>query len=347
MANQEETQGKNSGILEAYGDRRFFVSIARGFFRIKQTLAELEGEKHAAWAFYEAGKEYGRSVVERRAQAGEFPEGREGLERALDMFESLGAGVVELKSLEQEGGHAVFEGRDLPEAWAVKRLRLNASLPSCDFVCGMLAGFSQALNKNEDLECVETSCQALGAEVCTLEVVPGQEAKERKERPVFTKEALKELEEANAQLTETLEAQQRFIRELSTPVTEVWEGILVLPLIGTIDSERTMAIMEGLLERIVATQSEITIMDLSGVPLVDTQVADSLIRTAEAAALLGARTFLSGISPKMAQTLAHLGVEMTNVETFASLREALDAAIERIRPKKGALTRQSAIEALL
>jgi anti-anti-sigma regulatory factor/predicted hydrocarbon binding protein len=347
MVDKEGIKEKNPGILEAFGDRRFFISVTRGFLRIKQALTELEGEKHMAWVFYEAGKEYGRSIFEAESEEWKSKEDQEALKEFINRFCSLGFGVGKLKSFDQEGGRVVIEGKDLIEAWAVKRLGLSVSLPACDFTCGLVAGFYRSLSGNGELECIETSCQALGDESCTLEIVVEKGAKERKEKPIFAKEAIKELEESNARLNEALEVQQRFIRDLSTPVTEVWEGILVLPLIGTIDSERTMSIMEALLERIVATQSEITIMDLSGVPLVDTQVADSLIRTAEAAALLGARTFLSGISPKMAQTLAHLGVEMTNVETFASLREALDAAIQRIQSKKGGARRQSSIETLL
>jgi anti-anti-sigma regulatory factor/predicted hydrocarbon binding protein len=347
MADQEGIKAVKRGILEAFGDRRFLISVTRGFSRLKKTIAGLEGEAEAAWIFYESGKEYGLSVAERLVEAGEAQKGEEGLKKLLATFESLGGGVVELNSLEEGMGRAVFKGKDLPEAWAIQRLGVEAGRPACDFVCGMIAGFFGVLKGEEEMHCIETSCQALGAEACTLEVVPKQEAKEREDRPIFAKEALKELEEANAQLQETLAAQQRFIRELSTPITEVWEGILVLPLVGTIDSERTMAVMEALLERIVATQSETVIVDLSGVPVVDTHVADSLIRTAEAASLLGGRTFLSGISPKMAQTLAHLGVELANIETFASLREALAAAILQNKVKGEKTGQRSAIEALL
>lgn len=347
MADQEGIKAAQRGILEAFGDRRFLISVTSGFFRIKKTITGLEGEAEAAWIFYESGKEYGRSVAERLVEASEALKGEEGLKKLLATLESLGGGVVELKSLEEGMGRAVLEGKALPEAWAIQRLGVEAGRPACDFVCGIIAGFFGVLKGEEEMHCIETSCQALGAEACTLEVVPKQDAKEREDRPIFAKEALKELEEANAQLQETLEAQQRFIRELSTPITEVWEGILVLPLVGTIDSERTMAVMEALLERIVATQSETVIVDLSGVPVVDTQVADSLIRTAEAAALLGGRTFLSGISPKMAQTLAHLGVELANIETFASLREALAAAILQHKAKEEKMGKRSAIEALL
>lgn len=347
MVDQEGIQAVHKGVLEAFGDRRFLISVTRGFFRIKRTIQELEGEAEAAWIFYESGKEYGLSVGERLIEAGKIQKDEGSLKDLLATFEHLGCGVVEMSPRVEGTSKTVLEGRDLPEAWAMQRLGVEAGRPACDFVCGMVAGFSEALKGEEGMHCIETSCQALGAAACTLEVVPKLEAKEREDRPIFAKEALKELEEANAQLQETLEAQQRFIRELSTPITEVWEGILVLPLVGTIDSERTMAVMESLLERIVSTQSETVIVDLSGVPLVDTQVADSLIRTAEAASLLGGRTFLSGISPNMAHTLAHLGVELANIETFASLREALAAAILQNKVKEEKMGKRSSLEALL
>lgn len=118
----------------------------------------------------------------------------------------------------------------------------------------------------------------------------------------------------------------RAIRGLSTPVIQVWERILVMPLIGVIDSTRARQLMEQLLDRIVALQSEIVILDVTGVPAVDTQVADHLVRTTKAAALVGARTILVGISPQVAQTLVRLGASLGEVETRANLRSGLEAA---------------------
>lgn len=119
---------------------------------------------------------------------------------------------------------------------------------------------------------------------------------------------------------------QKVIRGLSTPVIEVWENILVMPLIGVIDSGRARQIMEQLLDRIVALQSEIVILDITGVPMVDSDVADHLVRTTRAAELVGARTILVGISPQVAQTLVRLGVSLAGVETGADLRSGLETA---------------------
>jgi rsbT co-antagonist protein RsbR len=116
--------------------------------------------------------------------------------------------------------------------------------------------------------------------------------------------------------------------ELSTPVVELWDGILALPLIGTLDSARTQIVMENLLERIVASGAEIAIIDITGVPTVDTLVAQHLIKTISAARLMGADCILSGIRPQIAQTIVHLGLEL-NVVSKATMADALGLALRR------------------
>jgi rsbT co-antagonist protein RsbR len=122
--------------------------------------------------------------------------------------------------------------------------------------------------------------------------------------------------------------QQQELLELSTPVVELWEGILALPLIGTLDSSRTQIVMESLLERIVASGAEIAIIDITGVPTVDTLVAQHLIKTISAARLMGADCILSGIRPQIAQTIVHLGLEL-NVVSKATMADALALALRR------------------
>ena len=111
--------------------------------------------------------------------------------------------------------------------------------------------------------------------------------------------------------------------ELSTPVVQLWEGILALPLIGTLDSERTQVIMEILLQSIVDRSSGVAIIDITGVPAVDTMVAQNLMKTVSAARLMGAQCIISGIRPQIAQTMVHLGVVFEGVVTTASLSDAL------------------------
>lgn len=122
--------------------------------------------------------------------------------------------------------------------------------------------------------------------------------------------------------------QQREIAELSTPVVKLWSGILALPLIGTLDSQRTQVVMENLLQTIVDTEAEIAIIDITGVPTVDTLTAQHLLKTVAAARLMGADCIISGIRPQIAQTMVHLGVEL-NVISKATLADAFAVALER------------------
>lgn len=123
--------------------------------------------------------------------------------------------------------------------------------------------------------------------------------------------------------------QQEELIELSTPVVELWPGILALPLIGTLDSERTQVVMETLLQRLVATGSSIAVIDITGVPTVDTLVAQHLLKTVSAAQLMGADCIISGIRPQIAQTIVHLGIDLSAVATKASLSDAFALALKR------------------
>lgn len=123
--------------------------------------------------------------------------------------------------------------------------------------------------------------------------------------------------------------QQQEMLELSTPVVKMWEGILALPLIGTLDSARTQVVMENLLQRIVQTGADVAIIDITGVPTVDTLVAQHLIKTVTAARLMGADCIVSGIRPQIAQTIVHLGVDLGTITTKATLADALSLALRQ------------------
>ena len=127
---------------------------------------------------------------------------------------------------------------------------------------------------------------------------------------------------------EVILRQHREITELSTPVVRLWEGILALPIIGTLDSARTQVVMENLLQHIVDDGAEIAIIDITGVPTVDTLTAQHLLKTVSAARLMGADCIISGIRPQIAQTIVHLGVEL-NVVSKATLADAFAVALER------------------
>jgi rsbT co-antagonist protein RsbR len=128
---------------------------------------------------------------------------------------------------------------------------------------------------------------------------------------------------------EVINRQQQEMMELSTPVVKLWEGILALPMIGTLDSGRTQVVMETLLQRIVETGAEIAILDITGVPTVDTLVAQHLIKTVTAARLMGADCIISGIRPQIAQTIVHLGVDLQDIVTKGSLADAFALALTR------------------
>jgi len=130
-----------------------------------------------------------------------------------------------------------------------------------------------------------------------------------------------------------IKQQQEALMELSTPVIKVWDKVLTVPLIGTLDSERTKLVMETLLQKIVDTQSVVVILDISGIPTVDTLVANHLIRTVTAAGLLGAKCITTGVSSKIAQTLVHLGVDLSGLITRPSMSDGIAMAFEILNLK--------------
>jgi rsbT co-antagonist protein RsbR len=140
---------------------------------------------------------------------------------------------------------------------------------------------------------------------------------------LFTMEAFQKTRE------EVIARQQQELLELSTPVVRLWENVLALPLIGTLDSARTQVVMQNLLDAIVQTRSDFAIIDITGVPVVDTLVAQHLLKTVAAARLMGADCFISGIRPQIAQTIIHLGVDLTDVTTKATLADAFAVALRR------------------
>ena len=126
-----------------------------------------------------------------------------------------------------------------------------------------------------------------------------------------------------------IQRQQQELLELSTPVIKLWEGVLAVPMIGTLDSNRTQVVMETLLQKIVETESALAIIDITGVPTVDTLVAQHLLKTVAAIRLMGADCIISGIRPQIAQTIVHLAIDLGSVITKATLADAFRAALEK------------------
>lgn len=147
-----------------------------------------------------------------------------------------------------------------------------------------------------------------------------------------SKKMKEELEEKLYKIQEqqkTIVQQQEDLMELSSPVTKVWDNVLILPVIGTLDSQRTQIMMKNLLQKIVETGCTNAILDITGVPTVDTQVANHLLKTVTAARLLGADCIISGISPAIAQTIVHLGIDLSSIKTKATLQDAMLYAMKK------------------
>ena len=140
------------------------------------------------------------------------------------------------------------------------------------------------------------------------------------------RDALAKHEQANRELEarlQTIEMQQAAIRDLSTPIIEVWSGVLCLPVVGIVDSQRSAEMTQTLLETIVAKQARTAIVDITGIDVMDTKTADHFIKMAKAVRLLGAECIISGINPGIAQTLTHIGVDLSAMRTMRNLRDAL------------------------
>jgi rsbT co-antagonist protein RsbR len=131
---------------------------------------------------------------------------------------------------------------------------------------------------------------------------------------------------------QTIEQQRNAIRELSTPVIEVWDGVLCLPVVGVMDSVRSSEMTESLLRTIIEKKTRYAIVDVTGIEVMDTRTTDHFIRMARAVRLLGAECVLAGISPVIAQTIVHMGVDLTNLITFRTMREALQHHVHRMAP---------------
>jgi PAS domain S-box-containing protein len=133
---------------------------------------------------------------------------------------------------------------------------------------------------------------------------------------------------ARKQAEATIARQAQEILEVSTPVVQVWEGVIAAPLIGTLDSQRTEQFMERLLQRIVETNSPVALVDITGVPMIDTQTAQHLIETVTAVRMLGAQVILTGVRPALAQTLVHLGIDLSHIVTRSSMSAGLQVALD-------------------
>jgi rsbT co-antagonist protein RsbR len=208
------------------------------------------------------------------------------------------------------------------QAWAPARdlvSRISSARAQQGFTPGETATFVLSLKRPlfDALRRASTDADTLATDIWTATEVLDQLALHTMESYQRAREAL-------------ITRQQQDMLELSTPVVKLWEGVLALPMIGTLDSSRTQIVMESLLQRIVETGSDVAILDITGVPTVDTLTAQHLLKTVTAARLMGAECIISGIRPQIAQTIVHLGVDLGDVVTKATLADAFKLALSRV-----------------
>jgi len=164
------------------------------------------------------------------------------------------------------------------------------------------------------------------------------------DRGMFISAAIRDVTQRHEQEVR-LRRQQDDILELSTPVIQVWDKVLALPIIGTLNSERAARMTESLLERIAQEQAEVVILDISGVPTTDTQVAQHLLRTVHAATLMGATSIISGVRPDTARAIVHLGIDLGRLRSRSTLRQALQLAFQIVGERAGAVAVAEAVVA--
>lgn len=234
---------------------------------------------------------------------------------------------------DRKTGHFDFQGTWENSYEAVNYLAEfgQSNEPLCYTLTGYATGWCSSFFGRPVLA-IETSCVARGDDLCRFEIRPpdawGPEADAWKQSLSETNYSLtRELEVKLA----TIERQDAAIRDLSTPIMEIWDDVLVLPIVGVVDTRRSMEIMNNLLERIVETQSRCVIIDVTGVEFIDTKTADYLLKVVRASNLLGTRCVLTGLSPAIAQTLVDIGADLTEVRTLRNLKAGLKDCLRYLR----------------
>ncbi|MDD2233989.1 MAG: STAS domain-containing protein [Desulfitobacteriaceae bacterium] len=290
-------------------------NVNNGEERINESTFELPGENSLLNAEIErvkkANKFLRENVEKYRAIIHSMDEGFCIIEM---IFDSEGK-PVDWRYLESNPAHEMYTRLKNVEGKLISRLAPKTELSWFEL-------YGKVALTGEPMRIVEA---ALGGKICYdlyAFKIGGQDCRKV---AVFSKDITE-----RKKYEEQLKEQAQAIGELSTPVIQLWDGILALPLIGTIDSARVRQIMENLLNEIIQTKSSQVVIDITGVPVVDTGVASRLMRTVEAARLLGAECILTGISPVIAQTLVTVGVNLGRIKTRATLKNGLESALKNL-----------------
>ncbi|MEZ4453850.1 MAG: XylR N-terminal domain-containing protein [Nannocystaceae bacterium] len=230
-------------------------------------------------------------------------------------------------------GHFHMRGiwRNSYEAEIHRELFGESDRPVCHSLTGYASGWCSAFF-GRPLIAIETACAGCGDEHCEFEIRPpdrwGPEADPWKEALAISDYSISRDLEAKIAV---IQEQESAISELSTPVMEIWDDILVLPIVGVVDTRRSMEIMNNLLESIESTQARCVIIDVTGVEVVDTKTADYLLKVMRAANLLGSRCVLTGLSPAIAQTLVEIGANLSEVKTLRNIKEGLKECLRYLK----------------
>jgi rsbT co-antagonist protein RsbR len=251
--------------------------------------------------------------------------------------DSLSKGSRRMSAAEQqESAREAREFMDVFESAVRTEKTHDISRPGWSGVRDFLTGFSSRRAKSGYTP-VETASFVFSLKEALFAAIEEELGKDRETAlkavwdasTLIDKLGLLTMEAFQKSREEVISRQQQELLELSTPVVRLWDNVLALPLIGTLDSNRTQIVMQNLLEAIVQTRSDYAIIDITGVPVVDTLVAQHLLKTVAAARLMGADCLISGIRPQIAQTIIHLGVDLSEVTTKATLADAFTEALRR------------------
>ncbi|MCU0681292.1 MAG: STAS domain-containing protein [Polyangiaceae bacterium] len=319
-------------------------------------LHRMVGTERFNLALYSAGEDGVQGDWE--TVIAKAPSLEEGLRRSSEQARATGLGDWHLVSLDREGRQAVFRSRNSWEGLYQRALGVAWGSSS---LAGRFAGYGRKLF-GTNVWAEQTRSIALGDECDEFVVRPSErtvdkeldaliaedkasradldaalerlrlEVSERRAAEERLKDEVRERKQTERTLLEKLEIirrQEESIRAMSTPILQLWEGILALPVIGFVDSSRASQMMESLLEAIVRTKARHTILDLTGVELMDTSAANHLLKVVRAAALLGTQCLVSGISPRMAQTIVGLDLDLGELISFSTLESALRYALEQ------------------
>ncbi len=199
-----------------------------------------------------------------------------------------------------------------------------------DTVEAISENYKEVIEKKKPIEKEQHLEHPIGERWHLTALTPILDEEGNVEKIIGSGKDITEQKEMEQKLEERVEESEETIKELSTPVINVWDNIIAMPLVGVIDTKRAEQITENLLQAIKQTEAEVAILDVSGVPVIDTEVANRLIRTVKAASLLGTETIIAGIRPDIAESIVHLGVDLSGIETHSSLQTGLKAAFKKI-----------------